>query len=80
MTHSALRQAVYRFINGRSSVFRLLRKCTICRKLRGPAQVQKMANLLEERITPVVPLTYSGMDVFGPWHIKEGRKELKRWV
>jgi len=19
------------------------------------------------------------MDVFGPWHIKEGRKELKRW-
>ena len=80
MTHSALRQAVYRFINGRSSVFRLLRKCTICRKLRGPAQVQKMANLLEERITPAVPLTYSGMDVFGTWHIKEGRKELKRWV
>ena len=79
MTHNALRQAGYWIINGRSSVSRLLRKCTICRKLRGPAQVQKMANLPEERITCAAPFTYSGMDVFGPWHIKEGRKELKRW-
>ena len=80
MTHSALRQAVYRFINGRSSVFRVLQKCTICRKLRGPAQIKKMANLPEERITPAALFTYSGMDVFGNWHVKEGRKELKRWV
>ena len=74
MTHSALRQAVYRFINGRSSVFRLFRKCTICRKLRGPAQVQMMENLLEGRIIPAVPLTYSGMDVFGPSTIKRAEK------
>ena len=79
MTHNALRQAGYWIINGRSSVSRHLRKCTICRKLRGPAQVQKMANLPEERITPAAPFTYSGMGVFGPWYIKEGRKELKRW-
>ena len=79
MTHNALRQAGYWIINGRSSVSRHLRKCTICRKLRGPAQVQKMANLPAERITPAAPFTYSGMDVFGPWYIKEGRKELKRW-
>ena len=79
MTHNALRQAGYWIINGRSSVSRHLRKCTICRKLRGPTQVQKMANLPAERITPAAPFTYSGMDVFGPWYIKEGRKELKRW-
>ena len=79
MTHTALRQAGYWIINGRSSVSRHLRKCTICRKLRGPAQVQKMANLPAERITPAPPFTYPGMDVFGPWYIKEGRKELKRW-
>ena len=79
MTHNALRQAGYWIINGRSSVSQQLRKCTICSKLRAPAQVQKMANLPEERVTPAAPFTYSGMDVFGPWYIKEGRKELKRW-
>ena len=79
MTHNALRQAGYWIINGRSSVSQQLRKCTICSKLRAPAQVQKMANLPEERVTPAAPFTYSGMDAFGPWYIKEGRKELKRW-
>ena len=79
MTHNAVRQAGYWIISGRSSVSQQLRKCTICRKLRGPAQVQKMANLPEERITPAAPFTYSGMDAFGPWYIKEGRKVLKRW-
>ena len=79
MTHNAVRQAGYWIISGRSSVSQQLRKCTICRKLRGPAQVQKMANLSEERITPAAPFTYSGMDAFGPWYIKEGRKVLKRW-
>ena len=79
MTHNTLRQAGHWIINGRSSVSWHLQKCTICHKLRGPAQVQKMANLPAERITPAAPFTCSGMDVFGPWYIKEGRKELKRW-
>lgn len=38
-----------------------------------------MADLPEERITPTPPFTYSGMDVFGPFHVKEGRKTLKRY-
>ena len=66
MTHNAVRQAGYWIINGRSSVSQQLRKCTICQKLSGPVQVQKMANLQEERITPAAPFTYSGMDAFGP--------------
>ena len=32
-----------------------------------------MANLPEERVTPTPPFMYVGMDVFGPWYIKEGR-------
>ena len=63
MTHNALRQAGYWIINRRASVSQLLRKCTIRRKLRVPAQVQKVANLPEERVTPASPFTYSGMDV-----------------
>ena len=38
-----------------------------------------MADLPPERVTPAPPFTYTGMDVFGPFYIKEGRKELKRW-
>lgn len=39
-----------------------------------------MANLPEDRVTPAPPFPYVGMDVFGPWYIKEGCQELKRWV
>ena len=79
MTHNALRQAGYWVINGRSSVSRQLRQCTVCRKLRGPTQTQKISNLPEERLIAAPPFTYTGMDVFGPWYIRDGRKEVKRW-
>lgn len=79
MTHNSIRQAGYWIVNGRSVVSHLLSSCAICHKLRGNAQVQKMANLPEERVAQAPPFTYTGMDVFGPWYIKEGRKELKRW-
>ncbi|XP_068723637.1 uncharacterized protein [Montipora capricornis] len=36
-------------------------------------------DLPPERLTPSPPFTYTGMDVCGPFYIKEGRKELKRW-
>jgi len=40
-----------------------------------------MADLpsLRDRVTLAPPFTYTGLDVFGPFYIKEGRKELKRW-
>ena len=78
-THNAIRQAGFYIINGRSIVSHLIAKCTTCRKLRGRTQDQKMVDLPTERITPAPPFTYTGMDVFGPFYIKEGRKELKRW-
>ena len=79
VTHNAIRQAGYWIINGRSAVSHLITNCPTCRKLRGRTQVQKIADLHEERVTPAPPFWYTGMDVFGPWYIKEGRKELKRW-
>ena len=54
-------------------------KCTKCRKFgRGTAQ-QKMADLPEDRMDTTPPFIYCGMDCFGPFHIKEGRKELQRY-
>ncbi|XP_078350872.1 uncharacterized protein LOC144635663 [Oculina patagonica] len=38
-----------------------------------------MANLPEDRVESTPPFTYCGMDCFGPFTIKEGRKELKRY-
>ena len=79
MTHNAIRQAGYYIINGRSMISHIIAKCVTCRKLRGRTQDQKMSDLPPERLTPSPPFTYTGMDVFGPFYIKEGRKELKRW-
>ena len=39
----------------------------------------KLEDLPSERVTPSPPFTYSGMDVFGHFIIRDGRKELKRW-
>ena len=39
-----------------------------------------MANLPLDRIEPSPPLTYCGMDCFGPFMIKEGRREMKKYA
>ena len=38
-----------------------------------------MSDLPEERISSEAPFTYCGVDMFGPYGVKEGRKELKRY-
>ncbi|XP_064109597.1 uncharacterized protein LOC135217561 [Macrobrachium nipponense] len=49
-------------------------KCATCRKSRRPVEEQKMANLPEDQIEDAPPFTFSGMDCFGPFLIKERRK------
>lgn len=79
MTHNELRQRGYWVIGGTSAVGCFISKCTICRRFRAPPQVQKMADLPKDRTEPVPPFTYSAVDYFGPFLIKEGRKEVKRY-
>ena len=38
-----------------------------------------MAALPEDRLEPAEPFHYCAVDLFGPFLIKEGRKELKRY-
>lgn len=76
---NALRQSGYWIIGGRSTVRQFITQCVICRTCRARRQTQKMCDLPKERLTPEAPFTYTGMDVFGPFHVKEGRKEVKRW-
>lgn len=53
--------------------------CVTCRKLRRPTEEQRMADLPSERTNPSPPFTYCGMDCFGPFVTKQGRKEHKRY-
>ncbi|XP_060574183.1 uncharacterized protein LOC132731902 [Ruditapes philippinarum] len=79
MTINEIRANGFWLLGCSSAVSYLISRCLICRKLRGSLQVQKMANLPSDRLEPTTPFTYSGVDYFGPFYIKEGRKELKRW-
>jgi len=38
-----------------------------------------MANLPEDRLEPAPPFTFCAVDYFGPWHVREGGRELKRY-
>ncbi|XP_044182748.1 uncharacterized protein LOC122963378 [Acropora millepora] len=78
ITLSALRNQ-YWIANANSVVRHLISKCVVCRRLRSPVGEQKMADLPKERLMPAPPFTYCGVDYFGPFRIKEGRKELKRY-
>ena len=40
---------------------------------------QKMANLPAERVIEAPPFTHVGMDMYGHFTIKQGRKEVKRY-
>ena len=79
MTLNLLRASGFWIVGGSSAVSRYIRECVTCRRLRGSTQTQKMADLPSDRVTPAPPFTYCGMDCFGPFVIKEGRKELKRY-
>ena len=78
VTLSELRSQ-YWILNANSVVRHFISKCVVCRRLRGSPGEQKMADLPKERITPSPPFTYSGVDYFGPFYIKQGRKDVKRY-
>ena len=77
MTHNEVRQHGYWVIGGTSAASHLVSKCVVCRKLRAPTQKQKLADLLEDPVEPSALFTYSAVDYFGPFMVKEGRKEVK---
>jgi len=64
----------------RRVVKRVSRSCFKCRKYFGSPCVQKMANLPPERLEAGrPPFYYVGIDCFGPFLIKQGRSEIKRY-
>ena len=79
MTHNQIRSSGFWIVGGSSAVADFIAKCVRCRKLRGALQEQKMADLPEDRVQSAPPFSYCAVDYFGPWYIKEGRRQLKRY-
>jgi hypothetical protein len=79
MTTNILRANGLWILGCSSAVTCVISKCVLCRKLRGMVQGQKMADLPPDRLEPAPPFTFCAVDYFGPFYIKEGRKELKRY-
>ena len=72
-------QTKYWIIQGNKAVRRELSKCVTCRKLYAMPCEQKMADLPADRLHPAPPFTFTAVDYFGPFIVKEKRKELKRY-
>lgn len=79
ITTNELRSNGYWIIGCSAAVSSTIYHCLKCRKFRGRTQDQKMSDLPFDRVDPAPPFSYCGVDYFGPFYIKEGRKELKRY-
>jgi hypothetical protein len=79
-TLNEIRQNGFWLINANSLVRRVIDRCVGCRILRGKLMNQKMGELPPERFSTEGPFTYVGLDMCGPFYIKEGRKQCKRYI
>ena len=80
MTLNEIRCNGFWIINGDAAVRSHIYHCVTYRRLRDKLGEQKMADLPAERSSDTTPFTYVGMDMFGPFVTKEGRKELQRYI
>lgn len=79
MTVNELRANGWWILGCSSSVSTHIYKCVKCRKYRRYTETPKMGNLPEDRMETAPPFTYTGTDCFGPFYVKEGRKDVKRY-
>ncbi|XP_026094149.1 uncharacterized protein LOC113066497 [Carassius auratus] len=70
----------YWILRGREAIKRCQRTCVECQKWRRNPEVPKMADLPPARLRLFKPAFYStGMDCFGPYTVKVGRRNEKKW-
>jgi len=79
ITLNEVRSNGFWVVNGNSAVKKLISNCIRCRKMRGKTCIQKMGDLPTERGEEAPPFTYVGLDMFGPFMVKNARKEIKRY-
>lgn len=76
----ALTRERFWIVGGRQSIRAVLRRCALCKRNFSTPCSQKMGILPSCRVTSgQAPFTFVGVDYFGPFHIKRGRSEVKRY-
>ena len=66
-------------LSSTANVNTVIHNCFHCKRLHGRPQAQIMADLPEVRVKSAPPFSYVGVDIFGPFVVKEGRKSVKRY-
>ncbi len=70
----------YWILRGREAIKRLQRECVQCQKWRKKPEVPKMADLPPARLRLFKPAFHStGIDCFGPYAVRTGRRSEKKW-
>jgi hypothetical protein len=78
-TLSLLRRTFW-ITQARAVIKKVRNSCLTCKKLYAAACVQKMADLPSERLcADKPPFSFVGVDCFGPFMVKVGRSEVKRY-
>ena len=78
-TLNRIRSSGYWIVKANPVVRSFIARCVRCRYLHGKIAEQKMAVLTEDRISTEPPFTYVGLDMFGPFTVKQYRKEMKQY-
>nr|CAI5848380.1 unnamed protein product [Callosobruchus analis] len=60
-------------LGGLNTIKGVLRKCLTCFRVSPASVIQKMGNLPKERVIQSRPFSISGVDLAGPFSIKDGR-------
>lgn len=67
-------------VKARVVVKKILRECFDCRRRQAPVGQQRMADLPKDRVTPnKPPFSFVGVDCFGPFIVRRGRSDVKRY-
>ena len=85
LTLGLIRSSGLWIIGAKRLVNSVINSCIKCKKLRGHQQIQKVADLPAQRLTPAPSFSYVGLDVFGPWLVstrrtRGGAANSKRWA
>ena len=78
-TVNELRANGFWVLSVNAQVRNVIRNCIRCRLFRGKLADQLMSDLPADRLMTEPPFTYCGVDIFGPFYTKEGRKQMKRY-
>ena len=79
ITMNAIRDSGIWITNMNSICKNVIRTCVLCRRLRGSFSRQLMSDLPVDRTLPTPPFSYVGIDLFGPFIVKERCSELKKY-